>query len=152
MKKIFFLSFLLIPATVCCMETKELNLNEMTRSERQELLNYSQFMETADIAIPYFQENHRLDFVKNKQKSLKAINVHEYSAIGIAAIAIQVYSLPDKNKTIFDEAPYQEKKSFIKHLLDYGLKPTEKDKVLAWQVELEAGIIHSNNKSDLLGE
>ena len=154
MKKIFFLSFFLIPITTYCMEVKEVNLSKMKPIERQDFLDYNNhsFMDTNYIGIPYFYENHHEDFVKLHEKELKKINFHGYSALGIAAIAIKVYSLPDKNKENFDEAPYNEKKAFIQKLLECGFKPTQKDRELALQVELEADIIHSNNKSDLLGE
>jgi hypothetical protein len=152
MKKMFFLSFLLIPATTHCMEEK-LNLSKATPIERQDLIR-THYSNVENIIFPYFQENHHL--IDQKQQEFKKINSHGYSALGFAAVAIKVYSshrvlsINNEPSIIFDGVSYAEKKDFIQKLRQYGFEPTEKDRELALQIELEAEIKRDDGKSDLL--
>lgn len=154
MKKMFFLSFLLISTATHCMETNELDLSKATPKERQNLMR-THCHNVENLQLPYFQENHHL--IAEKKQQFKNVYSHGYSALGFAAIAIKVYSAHQAHSFnnefvfIFEGASYTEKKNLIQKLRHgCGLKPTQKDRELALKIESEAGIELADGKSDLL--
>ena len=119
------------------MKTKGPNLSKMSPKKRHEFVLQNLYNKKQPIETVYYQENH--DHAGIMQKQLKTIDVHGYSAIGLAAVSIKVLSLmPTDKKEYFNEESYKEKKHYIKQLKKLGIKATSKDKQLLLQIKKEA--------------
>ena len=151
-KKLFFLSLLLMGFALHCMEKNNAKFTLNSPDNRLELA--SQLVEDCDTLIyPFYHENHNFALGHySKIEPCKEINIHGYSFLGFAAIAIKAYPSIDAKwhtSTYPEYAPYADRKKFIKTLREHGWKPTQKDRELALIVEKEAGIIHNDGRSDL---